>query len=102
MLPGIISAFLLLAVCVAIHAAGLTFILRRLSSGLAPDSNQSWKASWILIRAAWKLAALHICEILVWALYYRWNDCLEDFAKAVYFSGVSYCTIGYGDIVLPR
>ena len=102
MLPGIFAGFTLLAICVAIHAAGLTYVLGRLSAWLAPESRDSGKASWILIRAAWILAALHICEILLWAGYYRLWGCVEDFATAVYFSGVSYTTIGYGDVVMPR
>ena len=101
MLPGIFAGFILLAICVAIHAAGLMFVLRRISAGMCP-SNESWKASWILIRAAWKLAALHISEILLWAVYYRLWGCVEDFATSIYFSGVSYTTIGYGDVVMPR
>jgi hypothetical protein len=38
----------------------------------------------------------------VWALFYFWEGCLPDADSAFYFSGVTYTTIGYGDVVLPK
>ena len=38
----------------------------------------------------------------MWALFYRWQHCLPDAESAFYFSGVTYTTLGYGDVVLTR
>jgi voltage-gated potassium channel len=38
----------------------------------------------------------------VWALFYRWKQCLPVAESSFYFSGVTYTTLGYGDIVLPQ
>lgn len=102
MLSELIAAFSLLALCVVIHATGLTLIIQQLYTVSIRDIRGAWATSWLLIRTAWWLAALHLCEILLWAGFYHWCDCLPDFSTAVYFSGVSYTTLGYGDIVLPR
>lgn len=102
MLYEVLSAFSLLAVCVAIHAAGLALFLRRVVARFSRMSLETWSVSWLLIRVAWGLVALHLVEILLWAVFYWWQGCLPDFETAAYFSGVSYTTIGYGDIVLPR
>ncbi|HWB04080.1 MAG TPA: potassium channel family protein [Verrucomicrobiales bacterium] len=102
MLFELCSAFALLALCVAGHAGGLIFLLRWLLPAKERGFSGGWQASWLLIRTAWALSALHIGSILVWAAFYWWQDCLADFETAVYFSGVSYATIGYGDVVLPR
>jgi hypothetical protein len=41
-------------------------------------------------------------EITLWALVYLWAGCLPDAESAFYFSGASYTTIGYGDVVLAK
>ena len=43
---------------------------------------------------------IHVAEICVWAGFYRWQHCLPDAESAFYFSGVTYTTLGYGDVVL--
>jgi hypothetical protein len=35
------------------------------------------------------------------AFLYRWQHCLGDAESAFYFSGVTYTTLGFGDVVLP-
>ena len=44
---------------------------------------------------------LHLIEICLWAGCYFFNGCLADFETCFYFSGITYTTVGYGDIVLP-
>jgi hypothetical protein len=101
-LPELAAAFSLLAACVIVHAAGLTFILQRILANPVTVGAGAWGVSWLLIRIAWLLAVLHIAEIMNWAGFYAWQGCLPDLKSAVYFSGVSYTTIGYGDVLLPR
>ena len=35
-------------------------------------------------------------------LFYFWQNCLPDAESALHFSGASYTTIGFGDVVLPK
>lgn len=42
----------------------------------------------------------HIIEIMVWAAVYRLVGELQSFEEAVYFSAITFATIGYGDITL--
>jgi hypothetical protein len=39
---------------------------------------------------------------MVWAFVYRAEGCLPDLESAFYYSGVTYTTIGYGDLVLQE
>ena len=58
--------------------------------------------TWQLLRVAWRLVLLHLAEIAVWALFYWWRKCLPDAESSFYFSGVTYTTLGYGDLLLPK
>lgn len=102
MFPGLFAAFLLLAACVVIHSTGLALLLRRVYSRPPGIGIHPWKLTMFIVHIAWWLTALHLVQILLWALYYRGRGCLPDFETALYFSGVSYTTLGYGDVVLPQ
>ena len=58
--------------------------------------------TWLLIRVTWLLILIHVTEISVWALFYLWMECMPDAESAFYFSGVTYTTLGYGDLLLPE
>ena len=47
-------------------------------------------------------AVLHLIEIAVWALFYSWVRCLPESRDLLSFPGVTYATVGFGDIVLPQ
>jgi hypothetical protein len=100
MLPELSVACCLLAITVMIHAAGLSAVLRRLS-GSSISLDTSWRITAVLVGVAWILLALHLVEIGLWALFYWWQDCLPDLESSLYFSGVTYATLGYGDVLLP-
>lgn len=102
MFEEIIPSFFLLAICVCIHAAGLTGMTRVLLEKRARMHGGFLRQTWILICVAWGLIVLHTLEIGVWALFYYGKGCLPDGETAFYFSGVTYATVGYGDIVLPK
>ena len=101
MLLRVTSALSLLAVTVAIHAAGLTLVLHALDRPVAQREMRFWQVNWLLVRVAWAFIVLHLAEIAVWALFYWWQQCLPDLESSLYFSGVTYTTVGYGDLVLP-
>ena len=50
----------------------------------------------------WWLVLLHLGEISIWAVFYLWRGCLANVEQAFYFSGVTYTTLGYGDVVLAQ
>ena len=98
MITELLADWCLLAITVTIHAAGLSAMLRYVSLGLS--DTRFWPVTWRLVGVAWGLVMLHLVEITVWALFYWWQ-CLPDAESSFYFSGVTYTTVGYGDLVLP-
>lgn len=102
MLPKLLIAWCLMALCVAIHATGLMHALRWINrrSGLAEAP--VGRSTWILIRVAGWTVLLHLLEITIWAAFYALRGAMPDFTAAAYFSAVTYTTTGYGDLVLSE
>lgn len=100
MLLRLFIAWCLMAACVAIHAAGvssamkwaLTLNVRRMRTS----------TTWLLIRLAGWMIALHLVEIGVWGVFYTLSGAIGDLQTALYFSAVTYTTTGYGDVVLAE
>ncbi len=102
---GLIGAALI-AITVVIHAIGTTTWVRHLSQeyGRAPKLRFR-QAIAVLIRTVLIVFALHTIEILVWAGAYEALlplDELGSFEETVYFSFVTFTTLGYGDITLSE
>lgn len=100
MITRLLAGFLVMAVCVTIHAAGVTWAIGRLRRGVMPSA--FWSVTWLFIRLAVCIVLLHLVEISVWAAVYLWNGAMPDVASSLYFSAVTYTTTGYGDLVLPQ
>jgi voltage-gated potassium channel len=101
----LLTTIVLLALTVAMHAFGTVywgrFLMRRYGG---PDGNfHGRKALPALTWTAVFLLMLHLAEVIVWALAYLLvlpESQLDSFDKAVYFSVVTFTTLGYGDITL--
>jgi voltage-gated potassium channel Kch len=92
----------LLAACVTIHATVLATAFRRI--GRIPEIKELtiWALVWRLTRIATWLISAHLVEILVWGLFYTGLKVFPDAESSIYFSAVTYTTVGYGDLVPPQ
>ena len=97
----LLVAWGLLALCVTIHATGVTVALRkvRIHAGKRP---RAWRWVLLFIRIAVWIVLLHLLEIGAWAVVYVWDEAIPDLQSALYFSAVTYTTTGYGDLVLSK
>lgn len=103
MLLKFLITFVLLAATVGMHAVGFSMLVRSLvKKKQVLTKSAIWSHAWLLIWMAWWLLLIHMAEIAVWGLFYYWQDCFPDAESAFYFSGVTYTTVGYGDLVLPE
>jgi hypothetical protein len=102
MFSRILIAACLVGATVTIHAAGLAFVLERVWRSPARLETRFWPITWVFIRIAWLLLLFHLLEIAVWALFFWWEKCLPNLESSFYFSGVTYATLGYGDLLLPK
>jgi voltage-gated potassium channel Kch len=98
---------LLLAVAIgvsniAIHASGGIYLLK-FSSVLRPLRQISIpRVLWALACFFLIILTLHVLEAALWAEFYLWRGCFRDRETAYYFSLMTFTTVGYGDVVLPR
>jgi hypothetical protein len=106
MLESILVGSLLTMVTVAVHASGTAWWIQVLkvrgekSKGQAGDLREPMV---LLCSTALVLVLLHIVEVGIWAITYRilpGLTPLDSWEEAVYFSTVTFASLGYGDIVI--
>jgi hypothetical protein len=106
MLGIILVGAALVTLTVIIHAIGSSLLLRHIVRNYADEQGwQSHLAIIVLIKTVLVLVVLHAIEILIWAGSYIVLlpvGELASFEKAVYFSFVTFTTLGYGDIILSE
>jgi Ca2+/Na+ antiporter len=102
MITKLLLCWLLMALCVAVHAIGVMGAFRWFGRSSTLEDSRFWPPTWLFIRVAGWLVFLHLLEISIWALFYSWGHAIPDIHSAFYFSAVTYTTVGYGDLVLPE
>ena len=81
---------------------GIAVLVRGLVRLHAGPPAGDWPIARMLLRIIWWLVLLHLTEISIWGLFYWWRGCLPNAESAFYFSGSTYTTLGYGDVVLAK
>lgn len=105
MLGMLLTTVVVVAATVAVQAYGTVFWIRHLMRRYA-DASGDFRARAALPALTWTavvLLMLHLVEVVIWALAYVLilpGDQLASFEQAVYFSVVTFTTVGYGDITL--
>lgn len=92
----------LIIACVVIHAVCLELLLRRLKFvGRKWDRRlPTYGHIIIMIIVVLGLFGAHTIEAWIWAIFYWVTGDVSNFADGIYFSTVTYTTLGYGDITL--
>jgi len=104
MLRELMFAFAVVAVCVVIHTTGLVVFTEWLLRNRSKIEKRPGLVSQalLLILMFFFIIILHVLETGIWAAFYLHRELFSDFETSLYFSLVSYTTIGYGDVVLPQ
>ena len=100
MITRLFVACSVMALCVTIHAAGVTVALRWLRR-VELTTHRFWSHLKLFIAVAVWIVLLHLVEIAAWGALFLWSGAIGDLQTAMYFSAVTYTTTGYGDVVLP-
>ena len=102
MVLRLLAASVVVAFCVTAHAVGVTVAVRWLARGTPATSMSFARETRLFVLLAGWIILLHLVEVCAWALLYAWRGAMPSLQAAAYFSGVTYTTTGYGDLVLPE
>ena len=103
MLLNITIGALLIAVTCRIHVEGmlLASITMRSKLGYGQSGPMRRQVYW-LMAIVLIMFLVAVVQVLVWALVYVGLDAIQGLEQALYFSMVTFTTLGYGDVVLTE
>jgi hypothetical protein len=103
MLLNIVLAAVLMMLTTGIHAGGMLLALQGLRERKSDDRPLSrWVKTYLISRVVLVMFLVSLAEVLLWACTYLFLGAIEGLEKAVYFSMVTFTTLGYGDVVLDE
>ena len=104
LLTQILLGTAVIGVCVIIHVAAIVILL-----GIVRRHAADWihwhyypGATLIMLILVLGLLLAHTIEIWLWAVIYVHLGEFPDLTNALYFSTVTFTTLGYGDITLSQ
>ena len=94
----------LIVTTVVIHVIGLSLALAFFHTWGGRIVTRGKYAGLLIVLSVTVLGIffLHALEMFCWALLYMWLGEFETLERALYFSAVTFTTLGYGDITLNR
>ena len=107
MLKLSLIGILLVGLTVTIQAYGTTYWVQYLRKRYVQDDGRlnARNSVHVLVATGLVLVSVHIVQIVLWAVTYRVLIPAHELATletAVYFSFVTFTTLGYGDITLSE
>ena len=108
MFTEIVIAAAIVSVCLVIHGTGILlmaeWLFRRREDLERTLSRRHFARLFarLIVTLFAGVMFLHIIQTTLWAVFYYTQDLFSDFETSLYFSMVSFTTLGYGDVLLPR
>jgi len=94
----------MIALTVVIHIAGIIGLIAYLKTrGARIVGHRNYIVmTRILVGTILGIFFVHTIEIWIWAALYLWLGEFETMERSLYFSTVTFTTLGYGDITLQE
>jgi voltage-gated potassium channel len=88
------AAIVLVTLMLLFQCTGMAALISFAKPSLAPDDLRLGpiRSALLMVRLMTAFIVLHIFEILLWAVFYRWR-CFPLWESAFYFSTSSYATV---------
>jgi hypothetical protein len=95
-------ATIMVLATVLVHLTGLAVLLRLLRSHNRMLSPLRIMPLTLMLAASIGIIAIHTLEIWSYAALYLTFGAFRDLEVSLYFSTVTYASVGYGDVLLPK
>ena len=102
MVTQLVLATLLASLTVLVHLMGLALLMRALNSHMRRVGTTRLLRLTTLLGATLGIIGVHTIEIWGYAAIYMLLHAFTHFEEALYFSTVTYASIGYGDLLMPH
>jgi hypothetical protein len=102
LLIQLILASGMVVVTVMVHLIGLGVLMRMLRGRRWIRIYEHLRPITLLVGASIGIFAIHTIEIWLYALLYLLLGAETSFEQSLYFSTVTYSTIGYGDVLVAK
>lgn len=102
LLLQLIFASGMVVMTVLIHLIGLAILVRLLRARSWIPVYEHIRPITLLLGASIGIFTIHTIEIWLFAILYLLLAALPDFEQSLYFSTLTYTTVGYGDVVLGK
>ncbi len=101
MLLNIVIAAALILATTLIHAAGMMLALHRMHKPAGSVRNRLLRSHVYAVGEVIVLMFnVSLLEVILWALVFLALNATQGFEQSLYFSMVTYTTLGYGDVLL--
>ena len=101
MLLNIFIASLMMSITTVIHAGGISLVVLAVQSH---ERNVVYRHPLAKLRAISRIVLLMffltLIEMVLWGCVYLYVGAIDTLEEALYFSTVTFTTLGYGDILL--
>ncbi len=94
----------MLVLCSLLHVFMLVYIARNIQRYVRHLNHIHEFARWTLLVSAVFLTVVlaHTIQVWAWALSFYGLGALPDMSSSIYFSLITYTTVGYGDVTLDH
>ena len=104
MLINIVIGSFLIVLTTGIHAGGMVLAIKTIQSekGFLKQRLHLKRRFYSVGAIVLIMFFVSLVEVLIWAITYLLLNAIDVFEQALYFSMVTFTTLGYGDVVLEE
>ena len=102
MLLNLALGIAIMVATVVVHTGAMMLIMQRMRRRDCGRPNTRWDEIGEVAGAVLVLFFATVIEVAIWAVTYLALQAMDTFEAALYFSMVTFTTLGYGDITLQE